>query len=131
MRDQIEWHLRPIDGTLASGLFTILRILAQKEPRQRDLKPDMPQHVCQLMHRVFPRMRPPLIVRIVVPGGSQSIVRRSPNQQLEDITDASDIRGRDHEMAAGLQTSVSFCQQMKRRGEMFDDFQRKYELRGI
>src|ERR1043165_3021391 len=34
-------------------------------------------------------------------------------------------------MAAGLQTSVSFCQQMKRRGKMFDDFQRKYELGGI
>jgi len=131
MRDKIEWHLRPIDRALASVLSAVLRVLAQKEPRQRDLKPDVPQHVCQLMHRVFSRMRPPFIVRIVVAGRSQSIVGRSTDQQLEDITDASDIRSRDHEMAPGLQTSIGFRQQMKWRGEMFDDFQRKYELCGI
>src|SRR6185295_3644996 len=119
MRDKIEWHLRPIDRALASVLSAVLRVLAQKEPRQRDLKPDVPQHVCQFMHRVFSRMRPPFIVR------------RSTDQQLEDITDASDIRSRDHEMAPGLQTSIGFRQQMKWRGEMFDDFQRKYELCGI
>jgi hypothetical protein len=113
MRDKIEWHLRPIDRALASVLSAVLRVLAQKEPRQRDLKPDVPQHVCQLMHRVFSRMRPPFIVRIVVAGRSQSIVGRSTDQQLEDITDASDIRSRDHEMAAGLQTSIGFRQQMK------------------